>query len=433
VEELEEDLQFTQDYLRAVETGAKVDSRRLEAVVLTCAMRAVTLRGIVELIRVAFGVERSHTWAKEIIDRASQKAKEIFERLKPWAKVHQAVGDEIFLGACPLLMVADPQSLAVLRLSVEEHRDKDTWAKLLAPLGTLDLFASDLGKGMTAAVEGRGWAHQADVFHALRILTEAVRIEERRAYQAIDQEYAYERRLQKLQNAGADTRGVATNHALARKKTQRALERFNQIEHLSRHMRAPVRLCDEFGRWIPVQDRERQIAETMTKLEELGLARRRKVAGYWRNPKLLTFARQMEGALGVLDLSSQELPRRELVDAAVGAWALKREKVRGSGALAAGLRGVAAARACPHWESLCAQVAAIMDKALRASSAIETLNSIWRVYQQVKKTFGTNFAYLVALYHNMRPFSEGPREGHSPFQLLGLSLPTDNWLELLRL
>jgi hypothetical protein len=395
-------------------------------------MRAVTLRGIVELIQVAFGVERSHTWAKEIVDRASQKAKDLFDQIKPWAKVHQAVGDEIFLGARPLLMVAEPQSLAILRLSVEERRDQETWAKLLAPMGMLDIYASDLGTGMTSAVEGRGWAHQADIFHALRILTGALRIEERRAYQAIDEEYAYERRLQKLQKAGADTRGVATNHALARQKTQRALERFSQIEHLSRSMPPAIRLCDEFGRWIPVQNRERQIAEAMTKLEKLGLARRRKVAGYWRNPKLLTFARQIEGALGRLDCSSKDLPRKELLDAAVGAWALDRKKVRGSGALVALLRGVAAAQACPDWEDLSAHVATVMDKALRASSAIETLNSMWRVYQQVKKTFGTSFAYLVALYHNMRPFSEGPRKGRSPFQLLGLPLPTENWLELLR-
>lgn len=429
---IQEELRFTEEYLRVVEGGLKVDQRRLENLVLACAMRAVTLRGIVELLQVAFGIERSHTWVKEIIDRASQKAEEIFTRLKPWAKVSQAVADEIFLGAVPLLMVADPRSLAVLRLSVEEHRDEKTWTKLLEPLPDLEIFASDLGKGLTAAALKRGWPHQADLFHALRILTDSLSIEERRCYQAIDEEYAWEKRLRKLQETGGDTRGVATNYALARKKTQGALERFSEIERLSPELRLAVRLSDEFGRWIPVVEREAQIARTMAKLEELGLARRRKMAGYWRNPKLLTFARQIEAGFEALEIPSGELPRKELLDAALGAWALGRGLLGGRGALVAEFRAVAAARACPLFASVVAQVAAVMDKALRASSAIETLNSMWRVYQQVKKSFGTKFAYLVALYHNMRPFAEGPRKGRTPFEILGLSLPTDDWLELLR-
>ncbi len=399
---------------------------------MACAVRAVTLRGIVELLEVAFRVERSHTWVKEIIDRASAKAQEIFERLRPWEKACQAVADEIFLGAWPLLVVADPQSLAVLRLSVQAHRDKETWAKLLGPLGALEILASDLGKGLTAAVEAREWAHQADLFHAVRVLLESVRVEERRCYEAIAEEYAWEKRLRQLRQAGKDTRGVATNYALARQRTQRALERFGQIEQLSLRMRQAVSWCDEWGRWIPKEDRERRIASAVEKLQELGLARRRKVAGYWRNPKLLTFARQTESRLEALPVPSGPLSRREVLDAAVGGWALGRRQLHGRGALVASLREVAAAGAYPEYGSLRAQVAAILDRALRASSAIETLNSLWRVFQQVKKSFGTKFAYLVALYHNMRPFSEGPRKGRTPFEILGVSLPTTDWLELLR-
>ena len=111
---------------------------------------------------------------------------------------------------------------------------------------------------------------------------------------------------------------------------------------------------------------------------------------------------------------------------------MERRLLGGPRALAAELRAVAAARGCPLFASLAAQVAAVMNKALRASSAIETLNSMWRVYQQVKKSFGTKFAYLVALYHNMRPFAEGPRKDRTPFEILGVTLPTDNWLELVR-
>jgi hypothetical protein len=383
-------------------------------------------------VRVAFWIERSHTWAKQIIDRASQKAQEIFEQLAPWSKARQAVADEIFLGALPLLVVADPVSLAVLRVGVEEHRDQKTWAKLLEPFATLEVVASDLGKGLTAAIEERGWPHQADIFHALRILREALRIEERRCYELIEEEYAYERHVQKLKREGADTRGVATQYALARQKTQRALLRFGEIEHLRDQMRGAVELLDPLGRWICLEERQRRIAVAMARLEELGLARRRRVAGYWENAKLLTFAREIQAHLDALEILPGPLSRSELIDATVGAWALTHDRLRARAALIASLRASAARQANSDFTSVYAQIETVMESALRASSAIECLNSIWRVYQQVKKTFGTKFAYLVALYHNMRPFSEGPRKGRTPFELLGLQLPTENWLELLR-
>jgi hypothetical protein len=161
------------------------------------------------------------------------------------------------------------------------------------------------------------------------------------------------------------------------------------------------------------------------------LARRRRVAGYWRNPKLLTFAREIQRRLDAISVPSGLFDRRDLIDAAVGAWALAQGHLRGPGALTAKLRALDAARAYPDFfPSLSSRVAAILDDALRASSAIETLNSLWRVYQQVKKTFSTNFAYLVALAHNTHEFTEGPRRGHTPFELLGVDVGTEDWLSL---
>lgn len=407
------------------------DWNRIHRFIVQAAVAPVSLRDSAGLVREAFKVDVSHEYIRQIVAAASARARKVQEGLAPQKKARQAVGDEIFLGDRPLLVVADPGSLAVLGLSVEERRDEKTWAKLLAPLGELSIFASDLGKGMTAAVEAREWPHQADVFHALKILSESVAVEERRCYQAIEEEYAWERRLRKLQAAGLDSRGVATNHALAKKKVQRALERFGEIEGLLRPMRHAIELCDELGRWITPDERDRRISQAMNRLDQLGLARRRRVAGYWRNPKLLTFAREIQRRLDALEVLPGPLDRRQLIDAAVGAWALAQGRLRGPGALTAELRAFAVARAYPDFfPSLRSQVAAILDEALRASSAIETLNSLWRVYQQVKKSFSTDFAYLVALAHNTHTFTEGPRRGHTPFELLGIDVGTRDWLSL---
>jgi len=204
-----------------------------------------------------------------------------------------------------------------------------------------------------------------------------------------------------------------------------------EIERLLRQMRSAVELTDASGRWMTPEEREQKITQAMTRLEELGLARRRRVAGYWRNPKLLTFAREAQRRFDALAVPAGPLPRRDLLDAAVGGWALHRGLLRPRGALIASLRVVAASPAHPDFLAFRERVEAILDASLRASSAIECLNSLWRVYQQVKKSFGTDFAYLVALHHNMHEFREGPRRGKSPFDLLGLDPGTRDWLSLI--
>jgi hypothetical protein len=205
---------------------------------------------------------------------------------------------------------------------------------------------------------------------------------------------------------------------------------FGEIERLVRQMRSAVVLVDDVGRWIAPQERESLITAAMNRLDELGLARRRRVAGYWRNPKLLTFARGLQAGLDALEMTPGVLSRRDLIDAAAGAWALGRGRLRGPGALATALRAHAARQACPEFADLCSRVARVLDNAFRASSAIETLNSLLRVYPQTQKSFGTDFAYLVALYHNTHRFDEGPRKGRTPFEILGIDVATHDWLSL---
>ena len=60
------------------------------------------------------------------------------------------------------------------------------------------------------------------------------------------------------------------------------------------------------------------------------------------------------------------------------------------------------------------------------------MNGRIRVAQVVKKHFGEDFVYLLAIHHNMTPFGRGSvRVGKSPAELMGLDLPTNDWIELL--
>lgn len=432
IRRLEDELRFTQEYLRLIEAGPLGSPHALEDFVLVCAVRGVTLRGIVEVVWAAFRLKRSHSWAKEIIDRASQKAQAVFERLRPWRNASQIVADEIFLGKLPLLVAAEPQSLAVLRLSVEKHRDAAAWSRLFEGFEGVKTVASDLGKGLLTAIAAWPWAHQPDLFHALKILYESMRKWERRCYRKIREEYEWEEKWKQRRRKGKKCSGQRMQHHRARKKTDQALIRFDEAERVVRHMWQAVQIVDPTGRWIPLEERQRTIENGLRKLESLGIPHPKKVKGYWAHENFLTFARTVEEAFAQIPIDVEELSRKEVLDAAAAVWARKKGTVRGRRALVATLRALTAKRACSNFGEVCEQVGTILGRILRASSAIECLNSMWRVVQQVKKSFGTKFAYLVALHHNMKPFTEGPRKGRTPFELLGVSLPTNNWLELLR-
>jgi hypothetical protein len=75
-----------------------------------------------------------------------------------------------------------------------------------------------------------------------------------------------------------------------------------------------------------------------------------------------------------------------------------------------------------------------LDAAIRSSSSVECVNSRVRPVQAARKRLSEDFIYLLAVYHNMRPFGRGSvRQGHTPAELAGIQLPTRDWIELLDL
>lgn len=84
------------------------------------------------------------------------------------------------------------------------------------------------------------------------------------------------------------------------------------------------------------------------------------------------------------------------------------------------------------FETLVRQIPEILYAPKRASSLVESFNSKLRTVQYVKKQVSQEYLWLLALKHNLEPFAHGKRQGHSPFELLGIDLGADDWVELLR-
>jgi len=77
-------------------------------------------------------------------------------------------------------------------------------------------------------------------------------------------------------------------------------------------------------------------------------------------------------------------------------------------------------------------VAAVLGSVVRASSAVECVNSVLRRHQARHRGLGQEMLDLKRLYWNSRPFRAGKRKRKSPYQLLGVRLPTYDFWELLQ-
>ena len=82
----------------------------------------------------------------------------------------------------------------------------------------------------------------------------------------------------------------------------------------------------------------------------------------------------------------------------------------------------------PNWRESYRQVAAVLRQTVRASSAVECMNSVLRMHQSRHRTVTQEMLDLKRLYWNTRVFRGGKRKGRCPYEHLGLKLPSyDLW------
>jgi hypothetical protein len=97
------------------------------------------------------------------------------------------------------------------------------------------------------------------------------------------------------------------------------------------------------------------------------------------------------------------------------------------------MQQVVCQRLCAQWEPAYERVTAILKGAVRASSAVECVNSVMRMHQGRHRYVSQGMLDLKRVYWNCRTFREGKRKGNCPYALLGLTLPTYDWWQLLQI
>jgi hypothetical protein len=76
-------------------------------------------------------------------------------------------------------------------------------------------------------------------------------------------------------------------------------------------------------------------------------------------------------------------------------------------------------------------VSRLLRRTVRASSAVEWMDSVLRMHQSRHRTVNQGLLDLKRLYWNCRAFREGRRRRRGPYELLGLKLPSSQSWTLL--
>jgi hypothetical protein len=391
------------------------------ALILTCHS---SLRGVHEILRDLFDYHLSVSSLHNIVGQAIAKAI-VLNSKQDLGRVLIAALDEIFQGDRPILSVVDVFSTYCCLLSLEEHRDGDTWGVRLLelqqqgfdPLETI----GDGGKGLRSGVKQvLGGTCRADVFHAERDLGLVVRFLENRAYAAISAS-------EKLQRQDIDNPELRKKRDAATAETVRAIALADNVAVLACWLRQDV-LSVAGPRLAQRQELFDFVCSELKALAPLCPHRLEPVCRTLANQKaeLLAFVEQLDRDIG--DLAAWERVPAEVVREMVAV-----QEMPQSSAQRWQRDGVLHQQLGERYHELSPIVESLRASVVRASSVVENVNSRLRNYFFLRRQIGPESLTLLQFFLNHRRFlrsERAEREGKSPAELLS-GQEHKHWLELL--
>ena len=349
--------------------------------------------------------------------------------------------DEIFFHGNPVLVGVEPHSMAWVLGEHAVDRSGSTWTEALQGFDALEQAVVDGGSGLRRGLAdfqsqrknaGNSTTLEVslDVFHTKQ---EAQRVL-RKLWNRVESRWARaeeaDRQVARAWRNGGDRRGFGGAAARAWKKVERAMERYDRVERAWKRIETAFELFRPDGR---LNDRTWAEGEIAAAVKELDGAEWGKLRRALADRRSLTFLDRMQRQLAAAE------PRAELREALVRRWWLRRQSVAVPADAPGGGRWLAAAlvqteycrKLAANWQESYRRVATVLRQTVRASSAVECMNSVLRMHQGRHRTVTQPMLDLKRLYWNCRPFRSGKRRARSPYELLGLSLPTTDWWQLL--
>lgn len=342
--------------------------------------------------------------------------------------------DEIFVGQTPVLMGVEPASLCWVLGQMADNREGQTWAAEFNRFPALEHALSDAGvglvKGLALTREGRSQPllHSLDVFHLLYEGNRAWRRTESQVWKLNDQAEQLRTVMQRRQRQGQPSQKQAQAFYAAERQATAALEGAIEVETAWGHVQECLELFTPTGQLNTYSAARAKLDQWLPKLKGAVWG---KTVRLLQRPQSLTFLQRLEQQLGTLPLNEN-----------LKQDALRFEGLRRQPQLREGEDQ--AARAARGWWLLAevrshrdrefreavAAVRGVLRGCWRASSLVEGINSVVRMQQARHRKLSPGLINLKRLYWNCRRFRTGRRRNHCPYELLGLSLPTESWWAL---
>jgi hypothetical protein len=270
------------------------------------------------------------------------------------------------------------------------------------------------------------------VFHTTREARRVLRLSWTQVERAWEQAEAASRRVERSRRQGQDSRGVAAAARRAWNKAEEAFGRYERSEAGWEIAHAALAVFRPDGRLNDLSWAREQISLALPVLS----------GREWSTVRGLLQAEETLAFLGRLQLQlSEAIPDEVLRDELVRLWWLRRRRPRaelhghviGAGHVAHLVQQVVCQEVDATWREAYKAVSRVLRRTVRASSAVECMNSVLRMHQARHRTVNQGLLDLKRLYWNCREFREGRRRRRSPYELLGLRLPSYRFWDLLRM
>jgi hypothetical protein len=353
--------------------------------------------------------------------------------------------DEIFLHRVPILMAVEPHSMAWMAGQRGPDRSGESWCELVAQWPCVEHVLADAGKGLERGVKLANEARAAeahapavarpiqmglDVFHTQRELQRVVQGQWRRAERLLEAAAQADAQVVRSHQRGRDARGVAKQAWWAWRKAEQRFDAAVQAEAAASRIEVALALFRPDGGLSERQWAQEQLRATLAELhgQEWGKVRR-----------LLSDQRTLHHLDWVQEQLAQVVTEPLLRESLARLWwlcdAMKstHDQHRTHLAQVVVIAQMVCQRLCPEWQAVYARVDQILGRVVRASSAVECLNSVVRMHQARHRHVSQEMLHLKRLYWNCRTFRHGKRTGTCPYELLGLKLPTYDWWKLLQM
>jgi len=315
-------------------------------------------------------------------------------------------------------------------------RSATTWHQQIAPFQALEFVVSDAAKGIKAGVDRLAESRHAagdttslsqglDLFHTAReaqtVLTRAWHQAER----AWTKAEALDGEVKTLQRQGQNAQGRSQTATVAWRHATAAFEAAESQEATWRRARGAFNRFDPDGRLNTRTRAEAEIAKAVT---DLSGPEWKTVRGFLGDRRSLAFLDRMHAQL------IEAEPREAWREAMAWRWWGRHEQPSPSSDARAGwIRSVGWGRRLNEAEAASyARVSAVLSSTVRASSAVECLNSVLRMQQSRHKRMTQAMLDLKRLYWNCHRLKSGKRKGACPYEHLGLALASFDFWTLLQ-